>query len=61
MGFDVMRGQMTDMVAANIVDPLDVVIAAWRAGVSGALMALTTEVLVHFPRDNRDEAVKLNP
>ena len=35
--------------------------AALQIGVSGALMAFTTETLVHRPRHNRDEAVDFNP
>ncbi len=60
-GFDVMSGQMVDVMAANIVDPVTILHAALRTGVSGALMALTTEVLVHKPRVNRDEEVDFNP
>lgn len=60
-GFDVMRGQFMDVMAANIVDPVKVLHTALRTGVSGALMALTTEVLVHKPRTNRDEDVDYNP
>ena len=59
-GFDVMRGQFIDVMAANIVDPVKVLHTALRTGVSGALMALTTEVLVHKPRSNRDEDVDYN-
>jgi len=60
-GFDVMDGQFVDVMAANIVDPVKVLHAALRTGVSGALMALTTAVLVHKPRANRDEDVDFNP
>lgn len=60
-GYDVMRGEMTDVVAAHIVDPVQVLKEALRIGVSGALMALTTDVLVHRPRQNRDDAVDFNP
>jgi chaperonin GroEL len=60
-GFDVMRGQLVDVMAANIVDPVKVLHTALRTGVSGALMALTTEVLVHKPRANRDDDVDFNP
>jgi len=60
-GFDVLREEYVDMLAANIVDPLRVVQAALRIGVSGALMALTTDVLVHKPRANRDEDVDFAP
>ncbi len=60
-GYDVMRGEVVDVMAAHIVDPLPVVERALQAGISGALMALTTEVLVHRPRHNRDEAVDFAP
>lgn len=60
-GFDVVRGQMVDVMAANIVDPLKVVHTALQTGVSGAMMGLTTAVLVHKPRINRDEAVDFLP
>jgi chaperonin GroEL len=60
-GFDVTRGEMVDVVEARIVDPLQVVQAALQIGVSGALMGMTTEVLVHKPRHNRDEAVDFRP
>ena len=56
-GFDVMHGQFVDVIAANIVDPVKVLHTALRTGISGALMALTTEVLVHKPRENRDKEV----
>lgn len=60
-GFDVVRGQLVDVHAAHIVDPVRVLTSALQTGVSGALMALTTAVLVHKPRHNRDEAVDFNP
>ena len=60
-GFDVMGAQMVDVMAAHIVDPVRVLQAALQIGVSGALMAFTTETLVHRPRHNRDEAVDFNP
>ena len=60
-GYDVMRGEMTDFMAANIVDPLKVAQVALETGVSGAMMALTTEVLVHKPRSNRSDEVDFRP
>jgi chaperonin GroEL len=60
-GYDVMGNTMTDMWAANIVDPLKVLQVALESGVSGALMALTTDVLVHKPRHNRSKEVDLRP
>jgi len=60
-GFDVLRAQMVDVMAAHIVDPVRVLQAALQTGVSGALMALTTDTLVHRPRHNRDEEVDFKP
>lgn len=60
-GFDVRRGEVVDVVAAHIVDPLKVVQTALQIGVSGALMGMTTEVLVHKPCHNRDEEVDFRP
>lgn len=60
-GYDVMREEFTDVVAAHIVDPVQVLKEALRIGVSGAMMALTTDVLVHRPRQNRDEEVDFRP
>ncbi len=60
-GFDVRNAQLVDVMAAHIVDPVRVLHAALQIGVSGAIMALTTETLVHRPRHNRDEAVDFNP
>lgn len=61
VGFDVRTGELTDMYAANIVDPLKVTTTALSAAVSCAAMALTTEALVHKPRSIRDDDVSLNP
>jgi chaperonin GroEL len=60
-GFDVEQGQIVDMVEANIVDPVTVLHVALETAVSGAIMALTTEALIHKPRSNRDREVDLNP
>ena len=60
-GFDVMRGQTVDVLSAQIVDPVRVLQAALQIGVSGALMALTTETLVHRPRHNRQQEVDFKP
>ena len=60
-GFDVMHGQFVDTIAENLIDPVRVLQAALQSAVSGALMALTTETLVHRPRHNRDEAVDFKP
>ncbi len=56
-GYDVLRHAIVEMAAAQIVDPAKVAETALRTGVSGALMALTTDVLVYKPRHNRDEDV----
>jgi chaperonin GroEL len=60
-GFDVVAGEITDMMAAHIVDPVKVLHTALQIGVSGACMALTTDVLVHKPRQNRDDEVDFRP
>jgi chaperonin GroEL len=60
-GFDVNRGEVVNMMATQIVDPVKVLHSALQIGVSGALMGMTTEVLVHKPRHNRDEAVDFRP
>jgi chaperonin GroEL len=60
-GYDVMGNRFTNMWAANIVDPVKVLQVALEAGASGALMALTTDVLVHKPRSNRNEEVDFRP
>jgi chaperonin GroEL len=60
-GYDVLRQELTDMVAAQIVDPVKVLQVALETAVSGALMALTTDVLIHKPRANRDDQVDFRP
>jgi chaperonin GroEL len=46
-GPDVRTGEIVELIPAGIVDPAAVVEAALRGAVSGAAMALTTDVLVH--------------
>ena len=46
-GLDARTGAIVDMVEAGIVDPVQVLQAALTAAVSGAIVALTTDVLVH--------------
>lgn len=60
-GFDVNRGEYVEGADAQFTDPVRVLEVALRTGVSGALMALTTEVLVHKPRHNRSKEVDFNP
>jgi chaperonin GroEL len=60
-GYDVMDKRFVNMWEANIVDPLKVLQVALETAVSGALMALTTEVLVHKPRHNRSKEVDFRP
>jgi chaperonin GroEL len=60
-GYDVLREAFTDMAAAQMVDPVKVLHVALETAVSGALMALTTDVLVHKPRANRDDQVDFRP
>jgi chaperonin GroEL len=45
-GFDVLAGEIRDMASAGILDPHRVVCTALTTGVSGALMAMTTDALV---------------
>jgi len=49
-GFDARTGQMVDVWQEGILDPAAVLQAAVNVAVSGAAMALTTEVLVHRRR-----------
>ena len=60
-GYDIMKNEFTNMWSANIVDPVKVLEVALEAGVSGALMALTTDALVHKPRHNRSKEVDFRP
>ncbi|MCB0117065.1 MAG: hypothetical protein KDD84_23355, partial [Caldilineaceae bacterium] len=59
--FDVLRECYVDASTAPFVDPVRVLYTALQTGVSGALMALTTEVLVHRPRQNREDDVDFRP
>jgi len=49
-GFDARRGQIVDLWQEGILDPAVVLQAAVEVAVSGAVMALTTDVLVHRRR-----------
>jgi chaperonin GroEL len=60
-GFDVVTGEMVNVMQAQIIDPVKVLQSALQIGVSGALMGMTTDVLVHRPRQNRDEDVDFRP
>jgi chaperonin GroEL len=57
VGYDLLQSDPLAPHAATVVDPVKVVHAALETAISGALMAITTETLVHRPRHNRDEAV----
>jgi chaperonin GroEL len=46
-GFDALRGERVDMMAANIVDPLPSVRTALTWALSIATMAMTTDALIH--------------
>lgn len=59
--YDVMSGEVADATTANIVDPVKVLQVALETAVSGAMMAVTTSVLVHTPRSNRSEEVDFRP
>ncbi len=50
-GFDAITGKIVDMKTAGIVDALKVIEKALQVAVSGATMALTTDVIIHrkFP------------
>ncbi|MEZ4677476.1 MAG: chaperonin GroEL [Caldilineaceae bacterium] len=56
-GYDLLQTDLFTPGEAPIVDPVQIAHKALEIGISGALMALTTEVLVHRPRHNRDEEV----
>ena len=58
-GFDVLRGEYVDMLAANIIDPLPTVRTAFTHGVSAATMAMTTNALVY--RSDKDETPSFEP
>lgn len=58
--FDIVAGKMTNMMADNVVDAARVLSQALKIGVSGALMAITTDVLVSKPRSNRSDEVDFN-
>jgi len=47
-GFDARTGQIVDMWAAGIVDPVPVLQTALEVAVSGAVMTLGSDVLVHM-------------
>jgi chaperonin GroEL len=46
-GFDVLTGRVTEMGAAGITDPANVVKAVTYAGLTSAALALTIDVMVH--------------
>lgn len=56
-GYDLLQPEPLVYQGATVVDPVRVIHAALETAVSGALMAMTTETLVHRPRHNRDEEV----
>jgi chaperonin GroEL len=60
-GFDVERGEIVPMLETHIIDPVQVLAVALKTAISGAIMTLTTETLVHKPRFNRDREVDLKP
>jgi chaperonin GroEL len=49
-GLDARTGAIVDMASAGIVDPAQVLQTALSAAVSGAIVALTTDVLVHVQK-----------
>jgi len=46
-GFNAETGELTDMAESGVLDPVSVQKAAAYAGISGAALALTIDVLVH--------------
>ncbi len=56
-GFDVEKGAIVNLLQAGIVDPAGVVQSAARIALSGAALALTTDVLVQ----HRKRAESLEP
>jgi chaperonin GroEL len=46
-GFDVVKGEVTDLAAAGVLDPAMVLARAVSSAVTSAGLALTTDVLVH--------------
>lgn len=56
-GFDVLSGQVVNMVEAGIYDPARVVRFAVETAISGALMGVTTEALVLRKHSQYDVAV----
>lgn len=59
--YDVVTGEYAEGAVATIVDPVKVLQVALESAVSGALMAVTTAVLVHKPRSNRSKEVDFRP
>lgn len=45
-GFDAIAGEIVNMEEAGILDPLKTVRTAFEAGISGAIMMMTTEVII---------------
>jgi len=55
-GFDARSGKVIDLRAAGIIDSVKVLDMALRVAISGAAMALTTDVLIHrkFPPETME-------
>ena len=53
-GFDAVSGKIVDMKDNQILDPQMVIERALETAVSGAVMALTTDIIVHHRRPNED-------
>jgi chaperonin GroEL len=52
-GFDAVKGRIVSMAEAGIVDPAKVARIALETGISAAMTALTTDVLIHRPHSPR--------
>ena len=57
-GYDVLAGQVTEMMAAGIYDPASVQKAAAYTGLTSAALALTIDVLVHRPEQPSHATVR---
>jgi chaperonin GroEL len=55
-GFDATTGKIVDMQENRILDPLIVLEKAVQTAVTGASMALTTDVIIHHKRPNENPA-----
>ena len=57
IGFDVVRGELVDMVDAGIVDSLQMLKTVVRTAIHSAALALTIDVIVHTGK----QEISVNP